>query len=134
MKTKNNLGVALVKELCPICSKKIDGPIVLNTYLTSSSAKKVEEMNGKIIGWSKEPCKKCKEDLDKAFLFIGIDDDKSNKKDGLSGIYRTGQIIGTKKDIPLVQEFVKNNSPKSYKLGYTFMDYRIMKKLNLIQD
>ena len=31
---KENFKVALAKELCPICGKEMDGPIIMNKKLT----------------------------------------------------------------------------------------------------
>ena len=131
---ESNLEVALAKEVCLICGKEIDGPITMNQLLTKKEADKVKELNGKVIGFAKEPCKECKEYLDKAFLFIGYDESKSDMNNLPEGFYRTGHIIGTKKDIPLVQEFVKNNQPKAIEKGYIFMDYTIMQQLGLINN
>jgi hypothetical protein len=36
----NKLGVALTKTLCPVCTKEMDGDILLNIRLTESDAKK----------------------------------------------------------------------------------------------
>ena len=38
MKT-NNLEVSLVKELCPVCCKEMDGPIIMNKILTKKMLK-----------------------------------------------------------------------------------------------
>ena len=99
---ENNLAVALVKELCPICCKEMDGPIVMNKRLTKPQKKKVEEINGKVIGFADHCCEECAKYKDKAVFFIGIDENKSSK-DSLQNLYRTGQIVGIKKDSNIVE-------------------------------
>ena len=56
---KPELGVALVKELCPICCKEIDGPIIMNRVLTKEYANNVENMHGKVIGFADHCCEEC---------------------------------------------------------------------------
>ena len=41
--TCDKLGVALVKELCPICCKEMDGPIIMNQRLSRVQKEKVEK-------------------------------------------------------------------------------------------
>lgn len=130
---KRNFEVALVKELCPICLKEMDGPIIMNQMLNEKAAKEVKECQGKVIGISETPCDECKKDLEKAFIFIGFDESKSDMKHLPEGFYRTGHIVGVKKDIPLVQEFVKEKSPKGYEAGYLFIPRIVMEELGLIK-
>ena len=57
--TKDNISVALAKELCFLCTKEVDGPLLLNKRLTVADAEKVKELHGKAIGWTKKPCEEC---------------------------------------------------------------------------
>lgn len=131
-KSKDIIAAALPKELCIICCKKQSGPIIINTRLTEHEAKQVKELHNKVIGFAPKPCDSCKSDLNKSFLFIGYDEEKSDLDNLPEGFYRTGHIVGVKKDIPLVQEWVKENSPSSIQKGYVFIPYKIMQRLNLI--
>ena len=47
----NNLEVSLVKELCPVCCKEIDGPIIMNRILTEEYAKNVKDLHNRVIGF-----------------------------------------------------------------------------------
>ena len=129
----SKLGTALVRELCIICCKAQDGPIIMNKVLTEKNAKDIEDMHGKVIGFAEEPCKECQEDIDKAFMIIGYDEEKSNMQNLPIGFHRTGHIIGVKKDIPLVTEWVANQVPHAIEEGYLFLPYQVLKKMNLIQ-
>ena len=80
----------------------MDGPIVMNKRLTKPQKKKVEEINGKVIGFADHCCEECVKYKDKAVFFIGIDENKSSK-DSLQNLYRTGQIVGIKKDSNIVE-------------------------------
>lgn len=128
------VGTALAKELCIVCTKEIDGPILINTRLSAEEAKKIEKLHGQIIGFAEEPCQECKENINKAFMFIGFDEEKSDMENLPEGFYRTGQIVGTKKDIPLVQEWVKENVPNAIEKGYMFMPYQVMIHFGLIKQ
>ena len=130
----NKLGTALVRELCIICYKAQDGPIIMNTTLTEKNAKDIEDMHGKIVGFAEEPCESCQEDIDKAFMIIGYDEDQSDMENLPIGFHRTGHIIGVKKDIPLVTEWVAKQVPHAIEKGYLFLPHVIMKDMNLIQE
>lgn len=99
----NNLEVSLVKYLCPVCGKDAEEGIIMNSLLTEKNAKAVKEMNGQAIGYANHVCKECKPYKDKAVFFIGIDSKKSEPNNP----YRTGQIVGVKKESPLVEHCKK---------------------------
>ena len=128
----NVIGTALAKELCVICCTEMDGPILINTKLSKSQADKVNKMHGQVIGFADKPCDKCQENMSKAFLFIGFDEEQSDMDNLPGGFYRTGHIIGVKKESLVVTEFVKENNPNAIKKGFMFTPYSIMKQLGLI--
>lgn len=97
--TEQKLGVALVKELCPACAKEMAGPIVLNKRLNKTAAKKVEEMNGQVVGVADHFCEECQGYADKGIIFIGVDESKT---EDMSNPYRTGLFAVVK------EEAVKN--------------------------
>lgn len=123
---KNELEVALAKELCPICCKEIDGPIIMNSVLTSSEAKKVKELHGKVIGFSENACEECTKHKDEVVYLIGIDSSQSDMQ-RLEGIYRIGDILGIKKE----SDFITNIDPKfilktKNEVNFMFIDKEIM--------
>lgn len=93
----NKLGVAIVHEICPICGKPMNESIVINKRLTVKEAKKVEDMNHKAIGFSQNACDECLKYKDTAVFCIAIDCKKSTPKEP----YRTGQLVGIRKDFEL---------------------------------
>jgi hypothetical protein len=95
MKNENILGVALVKEACPLCGHIEDGPILLNTRLNPSAAKKIESMHGQTIGYMDKPCKDCQDIMDKAILLIGVVEAKT---DDYKNPYRSGNKWGVTED------------------------------------
>lgn len=124
MSKKKTLGVALVKEVCPVCTQETDGPILMNTRLSESKAKQVEDLHGKVIGFSKEPCPKCKEDMKKAFMFIGAIEEKS---DDPKNPYRSGHIWGIKHEV--AKEMIQDE--KVLKLGFCLIDLKAAKAMGL---
>lgn len=114
-----NLEVVLAKELCPICGKEMDGPIIMNSVLTPSAAKKVKNLHGKVIGFSENACKECSKYKDDVVYLIGIDSSLSDTK-SLEGLYRTGDILGVKRE----DSFIVGIAPKyilKTKNGVSFM-------------
>lgn len=71
------IGVALTKEACLCCGKEMDGSILMNKTLTKSSAKKVEDLHGKCIGFADEPCDECKGFMEKGVIIVTVDPDKT---------------------------------------------------------
>ena len=100
----DNLEVALVKELCPVCGKEMDGPIILNSILTTNEAKKVKDLHNKVIGFADHCCDECARYKDEVVFFVGIDASKSSK-DSLKDLYRTGKISGIKKEADIIKSF-----------------------------
>ena len=118
------LGVALTKELCKVCCKEMDGPIVMNTKLNKSSAKKVKEMHGKVISWAKELCPECQKMHELGFIFIGVDEKKT---DDVTNPYRTSNIWCVKQEYA-VTFFKPDEPPKS---GVAFIDWRVAAQVGL---
>lgn len=102
VKMSNNLGVSLVKELCPVCCKEMDGPIIMNTVLTEKNAKKVKDLHNKVIGFADHCCEECAKYKDEAVFFVSIDESKSSKN-SLEELYRTGKISGIKKEADIIK-------------------------------
>lgn len=121
-----DFGVALAKELCPICAKEMDGPILMGSVLSKKNAQRVNELNGKVIGWSPKPCPECQKHIDAGVFFVvGVDIEKSNDEDEL---YRTGTIIGLKYDC----DFVKSLTEEQRKHNAIYMDFREMIRCGMI--
>ena len=131
-KNEPNIGVALVKELCPVCGKPMDGPIVMNKRLTKPQKKKVEDMNGKVIGFADYCCEECTKYKDNVVFFIGIDELKSSPK-SLEDMYRTGQISGVKKDaevIDIVKDYIITWKDETKLI---FMDEKVGKTIGVFK-
>ena len=118
------IGVALTKELCPICAKEIEGPIIMNTRLTESDAEKVEEMHGKVLDWSKTPCESCADMKSKGFVLIGAVEAKTTDA---TNPYRNGNIWVVKQQVA-DDLFKPHPAPKS---GVAFIDVNVAQQLNL---
>ena len=99
----NNFEVALTKEICPICGKEMDGPLIMNSFLTEKCAKEVKDLNNKVIGFADHCCEECAKYKDDAVYFVSIDELKSSQS--LKELYRTGKISGVKKDSKFIEQF-----------------------------
>ena len=134
MKMNNgNLGVALVKELCPVCGKEIDGPIILNSILTENEAKKVKDLHNKVIGFANHCCEECSKYKDKAVFFVSIDESKSSK-DSLKNLYRTGKISGIKKEADIIESFKDYIITIKDGTQIVFIDEETGKNLGIFKD
>ena len=123
----DKLGVSIVKYLCPICGKEADNGIIMNSLLTEENAKEVEKLHNKAIGYADHACKECATYKDKVVFFVGIDASKSTKTDP----YRTGQIVGVKKEAEIVEHC--KNFIQTLKDGsqYCFIDYKVGESIGL---
>jgi len=118
------LEVALVKELCPICAKSFEGPIVMNTMLTKEDAKNVKDLHGQIVGYLEKPCAECQDMQKKGFVLIGAD---SSKTDDPKNPYRTGNIW------VITNEAAMNlfHFPTLPQSGVAFIDIEAAEKIGL---
>lgn len=131
MKKTNDkiLEAAVVKRLCPVCCKAFDGELIMNNKLNVEEAKKIKELHGNIIGFSKDPCEECQKIIDEknVMFFIGIDENKTTDK---GNPYRTGHVIGLDKN----SEFCKSLPEEYHKHSYVYIDIKVMKEVKMIDD
>lgn len=121
---KNKLGVALTKELCPVCTKEMEGPILINKKLTESAAKKVEDMHDQVIAWSKTLCDDCTDMKSKGFILIGAVEKKTTD---VTNPYRSGNIWCVKQEVA-DNLFAPNPPPPS---GISFIDVNVAHEMEL---
>ena len=133
VKMNNNLEVSLVKELCPVCCKEIDGSIILNSILTENEAKKVKDLHNKVVGFANHCCEECSKYKDKAVFFVSIDESKSSK-DSLKNLYRTGKISGIKKEADIIKSFKDYIVTIEDGTQLIFIDEEFGKKLGVFKD
>lgn len=137
MKTEDTLGVALVKELCPICGKEMDGPIIMNKRLSKPNKKKVESMHNKVIGFADHCCDECSK-YKKEGIFCIIFDDERSKKNASGGInrmedfYRVGYAC-IRKDSSFTKMLRDNKLILELedKTQYCFIEQKFAKNLGL---
>ena len=133
MKMNNNLEVSLVKELCPVCCKEMDGPIIMNSILTEENAKNVKDLHNKVIGFADHCCEECSKYKDEVVFFVSIDASKSSK-DSLENLYRTGKIIGIKKEADIIESFKDYIITIKDGTQIVFIDEEIGKNLGIFKD
>ena len=98
-----NVEAVIVKTLCPVCCAEIEDSIIMNTLLTEEAAKEVKELEGQVVGFSDHCCEECAEHKDEVVYFVSIDAEKSSNK--LEELYRTGRIVGIKKEADIIEAF-----------------------------
>ena len=123
---EDNFSVSLVNYLCPICGKVTEEGIIMNSILTEKYAKEVRSLHGKAIGYSDKCCKECAQYKDDVVFFIGIDETKSDKEP-----YRTGQIVGVRKDSDLVNHVENFILKLNDGTQYVFIDEKVGSKIGL---
>ncbi len=121
--SKDNIGVALVYELCPLYGNKDEGSILMNSKLTKKHADEIKSVHNKAIGIANKPCKECQSMMAKGFLLIGADVSKTTDK---RNPYRTGHIwvIDSGKAKEIFGE-------KTTKLGASFIELEAAEKIGL---
>lgn len=121
--SKNEIGVALVKEACPICGAAHDGPIVMNRTLSEHRAKKVEALHGKVVGYMDKPCDDCQKLMDQGFLLIGVIEEKTDDK---SNPWRSGHQWVVTHDY--ANRLFDGEPPT---IGMSFIDIKMAKAIGL---
>lgn len=117
------IGVALVKELCPICTNEMESSILLNKKLTEKAAKEVEKLHNS-VQWSKTSCPECTEMKSKGFILIGAVETKTTDT---TNPYRSGNIWVVKQEVA-EQLFAPHGAPKS---GVAFIDVQVAQDMEL---
>lgn len=123
------IGTALVHEVCPICGKPMNESIVINQKLTAKEAKKVEDLNGKAIGISKDACDDCLKFKDTAVFCIAIDEEKSEANNP----YRTGRITGVTKSFSLFTEHPEFIITTDNGVSYCFMSEKFGEQIGIFK-
>lgn len=126
----NNFEAAIVKYICPICGSVVEDNIIMNSRLTEEDASKVRELHNKIVGYSDHACEHCAKYKDDVVYFVGINEEKSTNKD----VYRTGQIVGVRKEASLVSEVEKFIITLEDETKFCFIDVNIGKQIGLWND
>ena len=120
---KNKIGTALVKELCPVCTKEMDSSILMNTKLTEKAAEEVNNLHNSIV-WSKELCDDCKAMKSQGFILIGAVEAKT---EDTTNPYRSGNIWCVKQEVA-EELFAPHGAPKS---GIAFIDVNVAEQMKL---
>lgn len=96
MTKEDIIGVALVHYACPICGREMDddSAILMNQKLTKKTAKEVNELNGKCVGFSNKACNECASHKDECIYVIEINEEQST----FTSPYRTGKYWGVVKN------------------------------------
>ena len=120
-------NAAMVHELCPICTKKMNESLAIAKRYRTDSKGEIEpvqdlaKIHNKAIAWSDTPCDECQKGIDAgAIMIIIIDQSKSGETP--DDIYRTGNIFGVKDSV--VKKWLK----------YSPILETVMKKRAMIMD
>lgn len=116
------LGVALVRELCPVCTKESDSSILINTRLTEKAATDVEKLHG-TNKWG-DLCPACADMKTQGFILIGAVEKKTTDA---TNPYRSGNIWCVKQEVA-EQLFAPHGAPKS---GIAFVDVTVAQQMEL---
>ena len=127
-----DLSAGIVYELCPICGKNANSSIIMNKILSPKYAKQIEELNGKAVGFSKDACEECSKHKDECIYVISIDSSKSDSK-SLEGLYRTGQIVGIRKDFQLFVDHPEMIITTDNGVQFCFIDEEVGKQIGFFK-
>lgn len=127
---EEKLEVAVTYELCPVCTKKMDGAIVMNSQLTKKAAAEVKELHGQVVGFADKMCPECQEAIGDGVYFIGIITEETTD---FKNPFRSGNIVGVKREAvermlegyPQLDEILTKQA--------TYIDVREMQAIGLIQ-
>lgn len=126
----NNFEVALVKELCFICNKEIDGPIVINSLLTEKAANEVKQLHGKCVGYSDKLCPECQKLANQGLIILEIDSEKSESNNP----YRTGKLWVIKEDCDLALDMKEKGFViNKFGCNFVFIDQEATKELGFYE-
>ena len=127
--SKSCVGIAIVHEVCLICGRPMNESILMNSKLGPKYAKQVEEANGKAIGYSENACEECLKYKDEAVFCIAVDENKSKPNNP----YRTGQLVGVRKDFQLFIDKPEFILKTKNGVSYCFVEENIGKQIGFFR-
>lgn len=127
--SENKIGFALVHEICPICGKPMNEQILMNTAISKKYAKEIENVHGKAIGYSRTACEDCSKYKDEAVMCIAIDEAKSEPNNP----YRTGQVVGIRKDFQLFVDKPEFIIKTDNDVRYCFVEENVGKQIGFFK-
>lgn len=127
--SEDKIGVALVHEICPICGKPMNEQIFMNKILSKKYAKEIENLHGKTIGYSRTACEDCLKYKDEVVMCIAIDETKSKP----NNLYRTGQIVGVRKDFQLFIDKPEFVIKTENDVSYCFVEENVGKQIGFFK-
>ena len=127
--SKSCVGISIVHEVCPICGRPMNESILMNSKLGPKYAKQVEEANGKAIGYSENACEECLKYKDEAVFYIAVDENKSKPNNP----YRTGQLVGVRKDFQLFIDKPEFILKTKNGVSYCFVEENIGKQIGFFR-
>jgi hypothetical protein len=93
--TDKHLDMAMVHKLCPVCTRKVEEHILMDTKFRSSPGKLEAELHNKAIGIADTMCNDCKEAIGEGIYLIEID---AAKSEDTRNPWRTGNIAGVSRE------------------------------------
>lgn len=120
---KNKLGIAAIRELCPICTKETSQSLMMNKKLGKKQADEVEKLHDKNM-WAKKICPDCQDMKEKGFILIGAVEAKTTDT---TNPYRSGNIWVVKQEVA-EELFAPHGAPKS---GVAFVDVNVAAQMEL---
>ena len=90
-------------------------------------------MHNKVIGFTDHCCEECSKYKDEVVFFVSIDASKSSK-DSLENLYRTGKIIGIKKEADIIESFKDYIITIKDGTQIVFIDEETGKNLGIFKD
>ena len=123
MSKKNVVGIALIRELCPVCTKENDGSILINQKLTEKAAQEVEKLH-ESVQWSKNLCPDCQTMKDRGFILIGAVEAKT---EDATNPYRSGNVQCVEHKV--AEDLFKPYPPPAS--GIAFVDVTVAQQMGL---
>jgi len=129
--------VALAKEMCKLCGKPHDGPIIIGTHLKAAKpwekTKMEQEVHGKVIGWAEKPCPECMKLMEQGVMVIVFDEHKSDTSRPIYEGWRTGHVCVMRSEaierMPLRDDMKRDIVAKRY----TFMSLEVAEHFGIIE-
>lgn len=126
--TKDDLGIALGKYLCPVCGAEVEEAIIMGSVFDKKNAEKINKLHNKAIGFADHVCNDCAKYKDEGIFFIGINFDDSGKS------YRTGAYACVQKDAELIKSFEKYINTLTDGSQICFIEDKLGRELKLWKD